>query len=1115
MRVRWLLFAKLVRVLGAADAAQDDQVESCSYRSFHAHELAVHTHRTFRVDCSSATLPSSTTWSMPSGCVAIEPVLPSAIDVTCSTPGLKVFQVADSSSENASNATRAQLKIRVTNTNLCHDWFIAQVSDTVVDQSLDQAVGRVFLRAWLYTYPTASPEEQSGSACHPSTSSQHLTREFHRLGERPRIQTDSDKSVSAVRIGWDEDRSCWTIELAVEVAIHRHYVRLGGQHIGVLGCHARPRAAVLSVSENARNTRATVSLSAVQGATHWAAVGCGTAGSQPPTITAVAGAPTSTLDTIAGGSVLLGTSDFLNVAFDRCGAFGIATTLLLEDHDGTTWPEAILLAPSAAEPTRVLTLPQETRSIPLEASSGTGCEVVLVHPHGWNVLEDELDHATSILIVVCGQQILVWANDTWTRAGPSDFEEEPAATPSWNAHVRALSSCASFQAWNTPTRIVLWTDEPVTAGGDSELPLYTTSADGKQPAWQQIIALRAFADAHVDIPARNLSATWTVQSAAVMESVPNLIVLLRLNISSARSTSSHLFVFDRARSTWTASSVADAADNLTECNCTMQVAGTSAGTPELYMWGKNLWYSPDGGVNFHRTILLQADGTRLSDKEPSALPSDSCTSACIRSVITSEDGQVVARTYEAEGDRMYWGYVGFPYLVDIGKVPPASALSSISSSASPSPNSIINFDLLGQLVVQRLSHLSRHSNHDPNEDGWLQQTRMHFDSQLVPHDLIRTSETGLHPCPYSHVSSNLPNVVYLDKGESVNARVTVYRGANRCTSPATTSITEPAEVPQLSVSSSDFRNEIVLLSIAENETVAESNLLSSTEVTVSAPRYARRHHPESKSKFDFAAVSAKVSTSSLHCNSDVVSTMAVNVGCPPGRTIRVTFGNEDDPNCDDLPELTEDDLASAEAWRDSTSAYIDAQLPQDSDNRHVADPTVGCARRMYHGSAPWRPRVMLYEWETLIADVTADYIVFERTGRTDYTFNTTEVQAGCISPAQRTESLYHGETYAPCYQGDSSEGEVKESADQLYEILSEGGINALRFTTPGGNGRFEFGLRVVDPSFSHCTLETTFVVDVYGAPIDGRTSLAITLTTIGAISCGLIGSFVCFRRQSV
>jgi hypothetical protein len=234
------------------------------------------------------------------------------------------------------------------------------------------------------------------------------------------------------------------------------------------------------------------------------------------------------------------------------------------------------------------------------------------------------------------------------------------------------------------------------------------------------------------------------------------------------------------------------------------------------------------------------------------------------------------------------------------------------------------------------------------------------------------------------------------------------------------------------------------------------------------------------------------------------------------------FDDDATLTCDNMQEPTEDDLASAEDWRDPASPYAENQ---QSDEDRAADHMVGCAQRLYHGSAPWRPRVLLFDGETPKEEVTADYIVFERTGRTDYTFNTTEGQAGCTTAAQNTAALYRGEIYVPCYDRKTDEStpavgsvtaerDPDESASQLYEVLSATGVNALQFTTPGGNGRFEFGVRVVDTSFSHCDLETTFIVDVYGAPIDGRTSLAITLTTVGAISCSLVVSFMCFRRQS-
>ena len=726
--IGWLL-ATLLCGLWAVAAADDGRPESCSYRSLHAHDLAVHTHRTFRVDCSLVALQSNPTWSLPSGCSAVEVLPPFVIDVTCTTPGLKVFQLTGSNEHRAaSNDTRAHVKIRVTRTNLCHDWFIAQVmDDAVAGDSLNQVAGRVVLRTWLYTHPVASLEEQSGSACHPSASSQRLTREFQRLGERPNLKADSDAYLDAAAVSWDDERSSWIIELNVNAATHRHRVQLDGQHIGVLGCHVRPRVAIMTVSPSSGDAKFSVVLAAVQGATHWAAVGCGAAGRSPAAVTHVGSAFTNTLDAIVGGTLSLSAIDSLSVAHDRCGAFGIAATLLLQDHAGVTRPEAILLSQTAAEPVRTLTLPDVVRSFALEGPSDPGCEVVLTPRRRWNALTDQSDKLVGLLVVACGHQILVWSNETWVRVAPWELAEQTPIAPPWNAHVRSLSSCASLHVWNMPTLVIVWMDEPVAVGGSSELPLYTTGDNIEQSSWRQITSLRSFADSHVGMSATNSSATWTIQSAAVMESVPHLIVALNLNISNARRTSTHVFVFDLSHEVWTASTFLDDADtNLskqTDSSCTLQIAGVSAGASELYMWGAELWYSPDGGLHFHRTTLLQTDGTPLSHAQVSA-SSPGRGSACIRSVSTSEDGQIIARTNEPERDRMYWGYIGFPFLVDIGQVPLVTAPAhgnSIRRSNSSSSDFIIHFDLLGQLIARRLSPLSEYSGGDIAADGQLSQ----------------------------------------------------------------------------------------------------------------------------------------------------------------------------------------------------------------------------------------------------------------------------------------------------------------------------------------------------------------------------------------------------------
>jgi hypothetical protein len=512
---------------------------ACSYRSLHAHELAVHTHRTFRVDCSSAGLPPNVTWSLPSGCTiveaagAAEALLPrSTIDATCTTPGLKVFRA---SHDDGANGTEAQAQIDVTRTNLCHDWFVAQVTDSGAASVPPTAhVRRVVLRAWLYTYPSASAEEQSGTACHPSTASQHLTREFQRLGERPRVQvTGGGESVSVAGVSWDEERTCWDIELEVAAAIHRHHMQLDGQHICVLGCHVRPRAAMLVVSASTGAQHTPTLLSALEGTAVWRAVGCGAAGSQPPALAAHAAATTSSLEAYAGGTLLLGAPDSATAAHDWCGDFGLATTLLLRSLVGDTTAEAILVSRTAAEAARVLTLPLAVRSVILNDSTHPGCDVVLTRRRWAQLTASQQDETVAaLLIAACGQQVLLWANDTWSSVAPWATAAVGASSspPAWNAHVQTLSSCASFDVWKTAAPVLLWTDEPVAAAADgtaAELPLYSM-ADGGDGSWEIIAGAQTDSNTNPD--------NFSTQRSELVD-VPNAILLVaRLSIDNSAAT---------------------------------------------------------------------------------------------------------------------------------------------------------------------------------------------------------------------------------------------------------------------------------------------------------------------------------------------------------------------------------------------------------------------------------------------------------------------------------------------------------------------------------------------------------------------------------------------------
>lgn len=1066
------LASALLSLWAALDAVASEPL--CSYRSLHAHELAVHTRRPFRIDCSAAVAnaTASVDWGLPSDCAltdaAAQPAEPSTIDVACSTPGLKAFRAGTAPS---SGGEVLQTQVSVSRTNLCHDWFIAQEEGGGAAAAAASGLRgeRVVLRAWLYSFPSASVEEQTGTACHPSTASQHLTREFQHLGERPRLKASAGQSFSDVSVSWDQERTCWRISLTVDAAIHRHRVQLVGQHIGVLDCHTRPRAAVLSVASHAGagSASSTTMLTAVEGATDWRAVGCRATGQQPPAVTSLAAAATSGLDAYTGGELLLHAPRTSSTGYDWCGSCGVAAMLLLQSSTGSVTAAGILLARAAGETARVLTLPPAIRSAAVNDASDGGCDVVLTRHRQWALPVSELDDGAAVLIVACGQKVYSWANDSWTSVAPWTQSE---TAPRWTAHVQTLSSCVSFAAWSKAAPVVLWTDEWVAEDSVSELPLYFAS--GSTAGWQHVPELLTFAVACFSDAGDANAEQWSVQSSTVLEGVPHVIVLLQRSDSNSTR---NLFIYDQADRSWTQGAAIEVNTGSNGQSCEMGMVGTGTGTSELYVWDSHLWYSPDGGLYMHEVSLLQADGRPPAQQQ------------CIRTLVTSEDGQVAAVT---ANQTVYWGYIGFPHLVEV-------------SVLEDDARTIVSFDMLGQLIARRLSQLSEDVTAlAADASGGLTQTRVHFQSRPIPHNPAVSDTTGLHACPYQHLTSDLPPVIYLDKGESISATVTVDGAATGGGA---------AQAPQLAVSSSDFGGQKVHLRIKESFAAVGLASIGATYVTVSAPKDSRSH--ESEGGFAFATVTVRVSTSSLHCPADVVSPMGVNVGCPPGRTIRVIH---DATECDQQQEPSEADRASAEEWRDHSSPYIDHTAAAGGASTSATGSS-SCTQQMYHGTAPWRPRVVLYDFETALEDVTVDYIVFERTGRTDYMFNATEAQAGCAAIAQTAATLYSGEAfYTPCFDpaGGMPTAATDDSASQLYEIMNASGVNALKFTTPGGNGRFTFGLRVVDPTFSHCALETTFLVDVYGAPIDGGTSLVIALTTVGVITCSLFASFVCFRRQS-
>jgi len=332
-------------------------------------------------------------------------------------------------------------------------------------------------------------------------------------------------------------------------------------------------------------------------------------------------------------------------------------------------------------------------------------------------------------------------------------------------------------------------------------------------------------------------------------------------------------------------------------------------------------------------------------------------------------------------------------------------------------------------------------------------------------------------CPFRRLHFNLPTTVFLDLGETVQGNMSFdYVHINN------------ADVaPPISVTSSDMAGAHLGLHV--------HNMVDGTNRHTTLIRVTATNQTRDATGYGFVAVTARVATRSLQCANTAAPTIQVNVGCPPGRHVRVVAGEYGTNRCDDVGTVDE-------RWIDHDSPFAEANyLRQRVDCQKVV--------RKYHGGAPWRPRLMLYDFDQMVEEVTADYVVFELQGRIDYTYNATESQVRCVQHAQSTQTLFNGEPYHPCWSGGSSTSDGR----QPYELLNSTGSNAIQFTYPGGDGLFIFGARVVGANYSHCNLETSFAVLVFGAPINRIMSFLITMTTLGTLCVSLLASFLCFRRK--
>ncbi|XP_055351110.1 uncharacterized protein LOC129597536 isoform X2 [Paramacrobiotus metropolitanus] len=158
------------------------------------------------------------------------------------------------------------------------------------------------------------------------------------------------------------------------------------------------------------------------------------------------------------------------------------------------------------------------------------------------------------------------------------------------------------------------------------------------------------------------------------------------------------------------------------------------------------------------------------------------------------------------------------------------------------------------------------------------------------------------------------------------------------------------------------------------------------------------------------------------------------------------------------------------------------QFPCSKNYTEVLTAPIDCP---YYGN-PYKPQLALYYFDTFMENITVDYALreCECTGRTEFTYAVSEVDAGCRRAAQTfanwsqsmtvpTGTTWGPRTYQPCYY--TGENDAAPVKTRNYEILNGSSQNALVFPTDHGSV-YRFIAVVLANNYSFCDLQTAFIV---------------------------------------
>lgn len=509
----------------------------------------------------------------------------------------------------------------------------------------------------------------------------------------------------------------------------------------------------------------------------------------------------------------------------------------------------------------------------------------------------------------------------------------------------------------------------------------------------------------------------------------------------------------------------------------------STGSGEILMGGNRLVFTPDGGVTAIDIPLLamrpEVTGPALGVSGP-FVAQISCSSSGTFALLNTV-GQ------------LFFGESGLPTAREI---------------ASPVPFSLTSLATVFHSVDNQAMVLIA-CNTASSPSCYPEPARSRT-SALPPGMSMRslpvypgTSSLQDSACPYAALDSNVPSVFYLDMLESFSFWVSLTP--------------RPGFSNAISSTVSDYS--LVRMSSASSFAAINGILTRNQTFTVT------------ETSGDFTSRSNKVLLA-RGLGSLIFSPLAVSgtcpkikivtsarIGCPPKRHLRYEKG----------PKVTCPRWENAEytvpggSW--NADGIAGGGSPGGGEKRlkyNVTD--YGCPVRVAHDTAGFRPGFAVYDGDVRVRSLDVDYVALEINGRTDYSFNATERDAGCLRAAQTYKQMralsgatftaaWDPATYRSCFV--PSEGRVNGPTSAIYEVINSTGVNGIRFLSNGRGGIFVFEAKVIDPDYSHCELKARFALNVVGTPLTPTQTVTVFLSVVGIMAVCFYFSYIIYKRRKL